>query len=306
MRKKLSDECPDLIAEWSDKNLPLTPESVSAGSSKKVIWQGSCGHEWSATVKNRALLGSGCPYCSGNKILQGFNDLKSQRHDLVKEWNYARNMEVKPEELGVKSSRKVWWLCDKGHEWQARISDRTNGSGCPVCNQLRIEERKKKRLREREEIKVRKARTKSARLSKRVIHRMKRAFPEKAVLYYAKKANLATLYKDDDKIGIPIQFYFPEISGAIELNDIKSNRENGTVREICENRLCYKNGIALVRIIDEGCLVNTECKCIYREDDTLQSFEVALKEAFAYLNVKADIDCKRDFQIINNRDMLLF
>ena len=28
----------------------------------------------------------------------------------------------------------AWWKCANGHEWQARINDRTDGIGCPVCN----------------------------------------------------------------------------------------------------------------------------------------------------------------------------
>ena len=30
--------------------------------------------------------------------------------------------------------RKVWWVCGKGHEWQAAVSSRAgSGAGCPVC-----------------------------------------------------------------------------------------------------------------------------------------------------------------------------
>jgi hypothetical protein len=27
----------------------------------------------------------------------------------------------------------VWWKCDKGHEWQATLNNRSKGSGCPYC-----------------------------------------------------------------------------------------------------------------------------------------------------------------------------
>ena len=36
---------PELVAEWSEKNLPLTPDSITFGSNKKVWWKGVCGHE---------------------------------------------------------------------------------------------------------------------------------------------------------------------------------------------------------------------------------------------------------------------
>ena len=28
---------------------------------------------------------------------------------------------------------KVWWKCNKNHEWQAIVRSRNNGSGCPIC-----------------------------------------------------------------------------------------------------------------------------------------------------------------------------
>ena len=43
---------PELIVEWSDRNLPLTPDSVTFGSNKKVWWKGTCGHEWQTSIKD--------------------------------------------------------------------------------------------------------------------------------------------------------------------------------------------------------------------------------------------------------------
>ena len=31
------------------------------------------------------------------------------------------------------SGIKVWWRCSRGHEWQATISNRNYGTGCPAC-----------------------------------------------------------------------------------------------------------------------------------------------------------------------------
>ena len=38
MSNSLAAVHPELIAEWSDRNLPLTPDSVTFGSNKKVSW----------------------------------------------------------------------------------------------------------------------------------------------------------------------------------------------------------------------------------------------------------------------------
>ena len=27
----------------------------------------------------------------------------------------------------------VWWICEKGHEWQAMVKSRVSGCGCPFC-----------------------------------------------------------------------------------------------------------------------------------------------------------------------------
>lgn len=124
---------PELVAEWSSKNNALKPTMVTVGSHKKVIWKGKCGHEWTATVKSRAISGTGCPYCSHNKVLEGFNDLASQRPLIASEWS-ERNYPLKPNMVTVFANRKVWWKCSKGHEWNALISTRSGGSQCPYCS----------------------------------------------------------------------------------------------------------------------------------------------------------------------------
>ncbi|MGW1974243.1 zinc-ribbon domain-containing protein [Streptomyces sp. NPDC001889] len=40
---------------------------------------------------------------------------------------------MSPEEFGPGSQRRVWWLCPAGHEYQARVSNRSRGTGCPTC-----------------------------------------------------------------------------------------------------------------------------------------------------------------------------
>ena len=61
---------PLLAQEWSKKN-KLKPTEVSVASHKKIIWKCKHGHEWEASVKSRTINGTGCPYCSHNKVLAG-------------------------------------------------------------------------------------------------------------------------------------------------------------------------------------------------------------------------------------------
>ena len=49
------------------------------------------------------------------------------------EWNYEKNGDLNPYELTAFSHRKVWWKCEKGHEWNATVASRTSGKGCPYC-----------------------------------------------------------------------------------------------------------------------------------------------------------------------------
>ena len=125
---------PEISKQWNfDKNGKLSPEVTTAGSRKKVWWKCSNGHEWQATIASRSS-GNGCPYCSGRRATKGKNDLKSINPVLAKEWNYAKNGSISPEDYSANTPKKVWWKCSNGHEWQARISHRHDGSGCPYCS----------------------------------------------------------------------------------------------------------------------------------------------------------------------------
>ena len=133
-RNDLASACPEVAAEWhQDRNGTLTPQKVSAGSTRKVWWKcRTCGYEWQAAVFSRTG-GSGCPVCAGKKIVPGVNDLASHYPELAAQWHPTKNHKVLPSEVLPHSTRKIWWVCDKGHEWQAQITARVNGSGCPIC-----------------------------------------------------------------------------------------------------------------------------------------------------------------------------
>ena len=56
--------------------------------------------------------------------------------DIAKEWHPTKNGDLKPNKVYPKSNKKVWWICDKGHEWKTKIFRRTSGkgTGCPKCS----------------------------------------------------------------------------------------------------------------------------------------------------------------------------
>ena len=68
------------------------------------------------------------------KLVVGVNDLATVHPELLKEWDFEKNGELKPESVTSGSNKKVWWKCKRcGHEWQAYINNRSKGHGCPKC-----------------------------------------------------------------------------------------------------------------------------------------------------------------------------
>ena len=132
-KKYVSDNA-QLLAEWNwERNTDVDPTKTSTGTDKKVWWKCKQGHEWQATVSNKAK-GRGCPYCYGRYPTKGLNDLQTVNPELSKEWNYEKNIGLTPMDVLPNSNKNVWWKCENGHEWQARIAGRSNGNGCPYCS----------------------------------------------------------------------------------------------------------------------------------------------------------------------------
>lgn len=127
---------PEIAAQWHPTlNEDLTPFDITYGSGKKVWWVCDKGHEWEASVLNRTKRHSDCPYCSGKYPIIGETDFATLKPEIAKEWNYRKNGDNLPEMYTVCSSKKIWWICEKGHEWEATISGRTYGNkGCPYCS----------------------------------------------------------------------------------------------------------------------------------------------------------------------------
>ena len=124
-----------LLQQWDvQANGAVTPHSISYGSRKKVWWHCKKDHHWQAAVYTRTGNGAGCPYCAGKKIAPGENSLADVSPLLASQWHPGKNGSLRPQQVLASSKKRVWWRCDRGHEWQAAILARTsNQSGCPVC-----------------------------------------------------------------------------------------------------------------------------------------------------------------------------
>lgn len=125
------------------KNEDLLVTQLSVGSHQKCWWIGDCGHEWDAFVKDRTR-GVGCPICAGKRIGND-NCLAVVYPHLIKQWHKTKNGSLTPSQVTPKTNKKVWWVCENGHEYFASIHNRTQqilraggtvkmGAGCPYCS----------------------------------------------------------------------------------------------------------------------------------------------------------------------------
>ncbi len=130
---------PAVSRQWHPfKNGKLDPEQVSPHSSKKVWWKCEKGHEWQTYICARTKSnGSGCPYCSGSRASHDYN-LQVINPDAARQWHPARNGNLKPEQVTPGSQKKVWWICEKGHEWRTAVRDRNKRASCPYCTGRRL------------------------------------------------------------------------------------------------------------------------------------------------------------------------
>ena len=136
----LATVSPEIAKEWNyDKNKKFTPSTILAEGTTRVWWKCEKGHEWETSPKKRTENHSKCPYCSGLKVWAGYNDLATTNPELLDEWDYKKNKDLKPIEVSAKSTKKVWWKCKKGHEWLDTARDRTQKkTDCPYCSNLII------------------------------------------------------------------------------------------------------------------------------------------------------------------------
>lgn len=112
----------------------------SYGSETKVYWKCNnvdCGSIFEAIIYNMTRKPF-CPYCSSKKANHS-NSLASLNPQLASEWHPTLNGNLTPYDRTITSNKKAWWVCEKGHEWEAIISNRSNkGHGCPYCGNRQL------------------------------------------------------------------------------------------------------------------------------------------------------------------------
>lgn len=183
--KSVMNKFPELIDEWDyAENYPWMPWNFSSQSNKPVSWICEKGHKWEVSLNDRVAYNTGCPYCSGRKVLVGFNDLATTNPELAKEWHPTKNGNLTTQDVTSGSHTEVVWICKEcGNEWETEIRYRTNlKTGCPKCEKAK-----------------------------------QTSFSEQAIFYYLNKVTVAkNRWK---KLGKEIDVYLPELHVGIEHGD---------------------------------------------------------------------------------------
>ena len=116
---------PNIAAQWHPTmNGDLKACDVIPNSSKNVWWLCDKQHAYQQIIYKRTQRGFNCSYCSGHRVLKGYNDLATINPKVVAEWHPNLNEGLTPYEFTANSGKKVWWICPVGHEYQAVIRDR--------------------------------------------------------------------------------------------------------------------------------------------------------------------------------------
>ncbi len=264
----LFELAPALANEWHPtKNLEIKPQDVTPQSNKKVWWLGKCGHEWQATISHR-FGGRGCPFCAGQKVLEGFNDLASQYPHIAAEWNYERNSDIFPNNITDHSGKKVWWKCEKGHEWESTIASRCEYNlGCPECSKG-----------------------------------MRTSFPESVIYFYIKKYFNDTIwsYKGKELNGVECDIYIPQIKVGIEYDG--GYWHKNILRDKSKDNLCKRCGISLIRVREPKTPIYESTALFYRLTDLSEkSLEQTIIRILKSLSIKdPDVNIAKDYANIQN------
>lgn len=250
----LASTHPEIAKEWDfDKNKELTPDNVTFKYCKRVWWKCAKGHSYKQRIDSRTLRNTGCPYCSGNKVLKGFNDLATTNPHLAKEWHPTKNLPLTPYDVTANSTKIVWWLCPVGHEYKMTVHQRhASHTNCPTCDS-----------------------------------RKRTSFPEQAVFFYLKKLypDALSRYKIEGKSRMELDIYIPSIKFAVEYDGASFHKtEKEHERERKKYNLCKKNEITLIRVKEKnGNRWNDVCDYAYYIETVKRSNLYELEKIINYI-----------------------
>lgn len=209
-----------LLDEWDyEANKDLTPKNTPHGRNKIVSWVCSQGHHFECSPSARTGgRFTNCPYCAGQKVLAGFNDLATTHPSIAAEWHPTKNGELKPEMVSKGCHTRVWWRDSHGHEWETTVTSRTKGGGCPICNSV------------------------------------KTSFVEGAIAYYLSKVFSDLTMGEKPKwlkTQQSLDMFIPSLNLVIEHDGFPWH--NHIEKDKLKDLLCAEHGFKVIRIRDQKC-----------------------------------------------------
>ena len=109
-----ADTDPDLAREWSDSN-GRQPTEFFRNSTYIALWIcPECHGQYSARIRDREVGDDACPYCTGKRVLPGFNSFMVKHPEEMEEWDHLNNyLLADPDTISERYPKKVWWICSK-------------------------------------------------------------------------------------------------------------------------------------------------------------------------------------------------
>ncbi len=143
LENNLTKTHPVIADMWDyDKNAPDRPENHLKTDSTKVYWRcKKCDYSWKSEIASRTASKGLCPRCEGKSVFTpGLNDLEKTHPEILKYWDYDKNV-VKPNEVSFYDSSDFYWKCSVcNYEWSGKASSRIKfikGKkqivGCKAC-----------------------------------------------------------------------------------------------------------------------------------------------------------------------------
>lgn len=266
----------DLINEFDEAKNGFSMKDVTIGSAKILWWKCPKGHSYQAAAHRRIRTGSGCGICSHNILMKNENDLLTTNPEIAQEWDYDKN-DCNPDEVMAGSNiKKYWFICPKGHSYQATPLSRKKGSNCPICSM-----------------------------------ETHTSFPEKAIFFYIKQyfdkamENYRSAFLGRKELDI----FIPDLKVAIEYDGVAWHKD--VDRDVKKDIVCQKHGIILIRIRENGCAdYHSDSIKHYIPPYDMQQLKDSILFIFDFinqkfqLNMKADIDVDRDrIDILNKMNL---
>lgn len=120
---------PSLVPLWNvEKNGDLSPTTVDAAHASNAWWRCPKGHDFQRPPL-LMLRDSSCPECA-----LASSSLAAVNPAAAAEWHPKKNGDVTPDRVDADHLMNAWWICPRGHEFQATVRSRARGNRrCPIC-----------------------------------------------------------------------------------------------------------------------------------------------------------------------------